>query len=320
MPYIESSFTGNKFILNGHLETIIPSLFRKVHIIYKRERLNLADGDFIDLDWIKQEHKKLVVLFHGLEGSSQSQYIKGFAKYFSERHYDICAVNFRSCSGEPNLLMKSYHSGVTADIQEVISHIHLHTSYTSINLIGFSLGGNVLLKYLGDGIFEHDLEIKAAAAFSVPIDLAGAAIKLARFSNKLYMRQFLKTMTRKLEMKSLQFNGSINIKKLQKITTFEEWDTMFTAPINGFTDAADYYAKCNSKQFLKNIKIPTLLVNALNDPFLSQSCYPSPFLETGQNLFFESPAGGGHVGFMKGLPHENYYSEERAFQFFSQYN
>ena len=150
MPVINSSFSGNRFCNNGHAETIIPALFRKVEIAYKRERMTLADGDFIDLDWQKKGSKKVLVLFHGLEGSSQSQYIKGFSRFFYDKGFDTCAVNFRSCSGEINKLLRSYNSGVSDDIEEVLFHVSKNNLYDEMYLCGFSLGGNALLKYLGE--------------------------------------------------------------------------------------------------------------------------------------------------------------------------
>ncbi|MDP1727534.1 MAG: alpha/beta fold hydrolase [Bacteroidota bacterium] len=319
MPLINSAFAGNSFSTNAHLETLTPALFRKVLVKYKRERLNLEDGDFMDLDWVQQNNKKLLVMFHGLEGSSESQYMKGFALHFGKQQYDICAVNFRSCSGEHNRLLKSYHNGSTPDIHEVLQHISKTNNYQVINLAGFSLGGNVLLKYLGDGVFNLNPKIKSAVVFSVPIDLAGCTKQLAKFSNKVYMLGFLDSLNHKLKEKAALFPGSLNLSGLSKIKTFTEWDNRFTAPIHGFKDAADYYRQCSSKQFLKNIKIPTLLVNAKNDPFLSKECYLSPEDEISPVLHFESPKCGGHVGFSLNLPNGNYYSEARASHFFEEH-
>jgi predicted alpha/beta-fold hydrolase len=320
MPLIDSAFKGNKFHLNGHLETILPFLFRRVTVAYRRQRIELPDGDFIDLDRVGSGNSKLLVLFHGLEGSSQSQYIKGFAKYFSARGYDVCVVNFRSCSGEINRLLTSYHSGSTADIHEALQLLTADRAYEACYLCGFSLGGNVLLKYLGDGQYTPPSAVKAAAAFSVPIDLAGGAAQLARLANKLYMLRFLRSMNRKMVQKASRFPGKLDIKDIGRIKTFEEWDNRFTAPIHGFASAADYYRQCHSRQFLPGVELPTLLVNAKNDPFLSAGCYLDNDAEAGAAVYFEAPERGGHVGFMNDLPNGAYYSEERAYAFFEQYN
>lgn len=318
MPYIRSSsFKGNRLTRGKHIDTIVPALFRNIKVNYQRERLELVDGDFLDIDWITNNHTKVLVLFHGLEGSSNSQYIKGMASYFSNHGWDICAVNFRSCSGQMNRLAKSYHSGATEDVAYVIQHLVSLSKYDTLTAGGFSLGGNVLLKYLGEKQFVYPPSLKAAFAFSVPIDLAGSAVEMAKFENTLYMQRFLKTLQYKMTVKASQFPGSINIEGIHKMKTFTEFDNQFTAPINGFKDASDYYAKCNALQFLPAITIPTLLVNAQNDPFLTHSCFPQKLADQHPFVYLETPSYGGHVGFSEQLPNQNYWSESRAYAFIS---
>lgn len=318
MPVIQSSFSGNRLLKNGHAETIMPALFRKVQTAYKRERITLADGDFMDLDWQKQGAKKVLVLFHGLEGSSQSQYIKGFSKFFYDKGYDTCAVNFRSCSGEMNKLLRSYNSGVSDDIAEVLNHISKNNLYEEMYLCGFSLGGNALLKYLGEQSNNVLSLIKKAAAFSVPIDLAGSSKVLAKSTNKVYMQRFLNSLNAKMKQKSLMFPGTIDVKGIEKIKTFGEWDSKFTAPIHGYKDSADYYAQCNALQFLPKIAVPTILVNAKNDPFLSDSCFAYNEAKNNPNFYFEAPKYGGHVGFSISSPNGRYWSEKKCHHFFEE--
>ncbi len=318
MPYIQpSSFKGNRLTRGKHIDTIVPALFRNVKVNYQRERLELPDGDFVDLDWITHNHKKVLILFHGLEGSSHSQYIKGMASYFSNRGWDICAMNFRSCSGQMNRLAKSYHSGATEDIAFVIQHLVSFSRYDTLIAGGFSLGGNVLLKYLGEQKFEYPASLKAAFAFSVPVDLAASAIEMAKFQNTLYMKRFLKTLQYKMTYKASQFPENINLSGIHKMKTFIEFDDQFTAPINGFKDASDYYAQCNALPFLPHISIPTLLVNAQNDPFLTQSCFPKKLALEHPYVYLETPSYGGHVGFSENLPNKTYWSEARAYAFIS---
>ncbi len=318
MPYLISKYKGNKWNKNKHLETIIPALFRKIPIKYTRERLELDDGDFIDLDWkFKNNNKKLLILFHGLEGSSNSQYIKGFAKHFYQNNFNICAVNFRSCSGENNRLLSSYHMGKSEDVNLIIEYVLKNKNYTSIALGGFSLGGNVLLKYLGEQSINLNKVITSAFAFSVPIDLDSSSKVLSKNWNKPYMIRFLKTLNKKMITKSIQFPGVIDITGINKINNFHEWDTRFTAKTNGFIDAKDYYNKSNSLQFLPQIKIPTLLINALNDPFLSEKCYPIELAKKHKFLYLETPKHGGHVGFFMNEINGIYYSEMRALEFVS---
>jgi hypothetical protein len=318
MPIIKSSFDGNKWLKNKHFETILPALFRKVNTNYKRERLELNDGDFMDLDWVKNtSNNKLLILFHGLEGSSQSQYVKGFANYFELKEFDICAVNFRSCSGQNNRLITSYHSGKSDDIELIINHIEQNCNYKSIVLGGFSLGGNVLLKYLGENGGNVLSTIKAAFAFSVPIDLAASSKVLGQPWNKVYMARFLKSLNKKLIEKSVKFPNKINTEGIQKITNFDNWDTRFTSKIHGFENAPHYYRECNSLQYLNEIKIPTLLVNAQNDPFLSPTCFPTELAKNHTYLYLETPKYGGHVGFSYNTINGKYYTEIAAFQFIS---
>lgn len=318
MPFIsDSTFYGNRFLKGKHVETITPALFRSVKINYSRERIILPDTDFIDLDWQKQHGGKVLVLFHGLEGSSQSQYIKGMSNYFTAQGWDICAVNFRSCSGEMNTLLRSYHSGITDDVHLIMQHIVSTNSYTQMVAGGFSLGGNMLLKYLGEDLYMPPQILKAAFAFSVPCDLATAADEMAKPGNSVYMKRFMKSMVQKMIYKSGQFKGSMDVSNIHLMKNFREFDDQFTAPIHGFRDAVDYYDQCNALRYLPGIRIPTLFVNALNDPFLTPSCFPQYIASQSDYLFLETPHYGGHVGFAEAFPNGNYWSEQRAYSFVS---
>lgn len=319
MPYLwESSYSGNKWLKGSHLETIVPALFRKINIPYQRERLILPDGDFLDLDFVRGNHPRLLVLFHGLEGSTSSSYIKGMARMFTMHGWDICCVNFRSCSGVPNHLLRSYHSGATEDVHAVMNHLQ-SIGYTQLAAGGFSLGGNVLLKYLGEGRYPIPAYMVGAFAYSVPIDLGASSLHMAKVSNRIYMYRFLKSLRAKMIQKSIQFPGSVLTDGISSITSFAAFDNRYTAPLNGFKDAAEYYTTCNALQFLPHIQVPTLLVNAVNDPFLTPSCFPTEVAKHHAHLYFEAPQHGGHVGFSNRFPHETYWSETRALNFISSY-
>jgi predicted alpha/beta-fold hydrolase len=317
MPFTPSTYTGNRYIKQQHLETILPALFRKVDVVYNRQQLDLADSDFMDLDWLAQGSSKLLVLFHGLEGSSQSTYIKGFAQSFYAKGWDVCAVNFRSCSGRMNNLVRSYHSGATEDVNAVMECVRNNHSYKQIVLGGFSLGGNVLLKYLGEQQFAIPSQVKAAFAFSVPCDLRASALEMAKWQNKVYMQRFLVSLNHKMKLKAAQFADFPSIEGLDKIKTFHQFDDRFNAPVHGFKNADDYYAKCNSLQFLHAIRLPTLFVNALNDPFLTPSCFPETIARQNPDLYLETPRYGGHVGFSNAWPNQTYWSEGRVALFIS---
>jgi predicted alpha/beta-fold hydrolase len=234
-------------------------------------------------------------MLHGLEGSSDSQYIKGFANLFSASGFDVHAINFRSCGGEMNLLPQSYHSGFTNDLSFYLKNIS--SKYDSIFLMGFSLGGSVLLNYLSNSN-EVPLQVSAAAAISVPVDLKGSAMELDNGINRIYMQRFLNSLSKKMLSKSKLFPQQIDIKGIHKIKNFKEFDDAYTAPLHGFKDANDYWSKCSSINLLNTINTPTLLINAQNDPFLSASCFP--YEEVVDHPFVHAIFAplGGHVGFM----------------------
>lgn len=313
MPFIKSQFNGSALYHDGHAETILPALLRKMDVNYSREQFELPDGDFIHLDFIQNNSDKVLILLHGLEGSSQSSYIKGFANFFSRNGWDICVVNFRTCSGVTNRMLRSYHSGETRDLRSVIKH--LLPQYHQVALTGFSLGGNVLLKYLAEESTAISPKIKSAVAFSVPIDLHESALVMAKWHNRWYMKRFLKSMNAKMLEKSKLFPGQLDVSHIHLIKTFHEFDEQYTAPMNGFENAMDYYQKNSALFMLNHISIPTLLVNADNDPFLSRSSYPVEIAKQHPYLYLETPAGGGHVGFCISSPNGLYWSELRAHEF-----
>lgn len=286
---------ANFIYKNSHLSTILPALFRKHNLQYSRKKIATPDADFFNVDCLIRSNKKAVVMLHGLEGSSESQYIKSFANIFSANGFDVHAMNFRSCGGELNLLPHAYHSGFTTDLSFYVNSIA--SKYDSIYLLGFSLGGNVLLNYLANNS-QIPLQVTAAAAVSVPVDLKGSALQLDNGLNRIYMQRFLGSLTKKMLAKSKQFPNKVDIKGIHKIKNFKEFDDAYTAPLNGFKNAEDYWSKCSSKPFLHTINTPTLLINAQNDPFLSPSCFP--FDEVVDHPFLHAIFApiGGHVGFM----------------------
>ena len=295
MPIIEnSSYKAPLFFRNAHLSTICTALFRaNAEMKFTRERLETSDNDFVDLDWIKRGSSKLAILCHGLEGSSDNAYISNAAKTLSD--YDICALNYRGCSGEPNRLVKSYHSGKTEDLAAVIDSAI--ADYGEIYLIGFSVGGNLCLKYLGERSSEVDSKIKAAVVFSVPVSLECCAIQLAKPENFIYMRKFLVRLEEKIKGKEKLFPGELSSENFYKIKSFLDYDEKFTAPLNGFKDAKDYWTQSSCARVLDGITTPSLLVSAKDDPFLGEACYPAEAARKNPNFFLEMPEHGGHVGF-----------------------
>lgn len=314
MPLTSESFYQRpKWLFSGHLETIYPALFRKVELQKpERERIATTDGDFLDLDWYRHGSSKLVILSHGLEGNSTRPYMLGMAREFLLKGIDVLSWNFRGCGDELNQKVIFYHSGATYDLDAVVQHAK--NRYAEIYLVGFSLGGNLSLKYLGEQK-SFQPKIKKAVAISVPLDLAGSCDKISSGENVMYSRRFLTTLKEKVIRKSLAFPGELPVGLLRKIKTLRDFDEYFTGPLHGFSDAAEYYRVNSSLQFLEQIEVPTLVINAQNDPFLSESCFPVKLARNLKHVHFEFPKHGGHVGFSGPSNQKSYYSELRAVEF-----
>ena len=309
---MEAAYTRPLFLFNAHLETIYPALFRQVRgVAFTRERITTGDEDFLDLDWLQQGSGKLIIVSHGLEGNSSRAYMKGMALAGFRKSFDVLAWNFRGCSGEINKRLRFYHSGATDDLDVVIRHA-IQKGYHDISLIGFSLGGNLTLKYLGER--PPYAELKRACVISVPMDLYTSSLQITMPSNRVYSNRFLKSLIGKVVEKST-FMPEIDVKGIEKISTLLDFDDRYTAPIHGYRNARDYYKKCSSLFFLEGIKIPTLIMNALNDPFLSEACFPTVQVAGHPFIKFESPLHGGHVGFAQFNKNGLYWSEERAIDF-----
>lgn len=318
MPFIPSLYPGPpRYLYNGHLQTVIPSMMRKVPgLVYERERLTLSDGDFVDLDWVDGGNDRLVILTHGLEGDSQRHYIRGTARLFGQHGYDALAWNCRSCSGEMNREFRLYNHGEIGDFGEVIDHALRTKPYREVVLVGYSMGGNITLKYLGvHGKNAPDV-IRRAVAVSAPTDLLASAKLLDLPGNRFYRNRFMKKLTLKMSQKATQFPGRLNMAQLKDVTVWEDFDNFFSAPVNGYRDAQDFYEQASAINFMPGIKIPVLLLNAQNDPILSPECSAIGLAEKMPNLYVETPWLGGHVGFV--VPRDPFtYSERRALAFVS---
>jgi hypothetical protein len=320
MPLIHESTYHAPFLLrNGHVQTIYPSLARKLTPdLYRRERIETPDNDFLDLDWAKAGCGKLAILSHGLEGSSHRHYMIGMAKMLNRGGWDALAWNYRSCSGEINRRLRWYHNGAIDDLDLVVRHAIAAGAYHTIALIGFSLGGNLTLVYLGSMGKGLDAKIQKAVVFSAPCDVAASARELAKLKNKLYMRWFLQSLHEKIKRKMELMPGATDDTGYDRIRNFKDFDDRYTAPIHGFRNAEDYWAKCSSLRFIPEVKIPTLIVNALDDPFLANGCYPVSAASDSRQVYLEMPKSGGHVGFVQFNKEGRYWSEDRALEFLRQ--
>lgn len=317
MPILTSDYTPSLPFKNGHFNTMYRPLFMKEYCKYTRKRITTWDADFIDLDFSIIGSKTLAILIHGLEGSSESKYMISTSNELNSNNIDTVAFNLRGCSGEDNLLLGTYHSGKTEDVDFVLKHILENHQYEKLILIGFSLGGNLTLKYMGEYADELSSKIKGAIAVSVPIDIASSEREMDKLKNKLYIEQFLKTIRLKVLEKSHKFpDFSLDKEKLFKTTKFKHLEHLYTVPVFGFESPEDYWSKASSKPFIPKINKPTLLINAKDDSFLAQECFPIEEAKDSNTFFLEISKYGGHVGFITNFKqHESRWLEKRISRF-----
>jgi len=302
MPILSINDYKPPFLLrNNYINTLYPYFFRKFEPIkYHRKRVHTVDNDFFDVDFSllknpPHQPRKLAIIIHGLEGSSHSQYMKGHTIALNNAQYDVAAINFRSCSGQINITKRLYHSGFTEDLHYFINNYS--ATYERIYIIGFSMAGNMVLKYVSDAIYKLSNKIKAIVAVSAPIDLKGSSNEFKKTRNKIYDYNFLNSLIDKVKEKHGQFPDAFSLEDLKKIKTLYDFDDYFTAPMHDFESADDYHEKSNAEQFLSNIKIPSLLINSRDDSFLSIKCYPYEQANESDYLYLLTPEYGGHLGF-----------------------
>lgn len=316
MPLLKSTYKPSALYRSADVNTIYAATLRTVKLPpFVRERIILSDGDFLDLDWSHSkgaENRKVAVLLHGLAGSADRPYMKGMARNLNKYGWDTVSVNLRGCSEELNKYFKSYHGGSSYDLADVVDHIINLEKYDHIALVGFSLGGNILLKYLGEDRIVPK-EVMAGVAISVPCDLAGSLGEINRTRNFLYSKRFELKLKEMLLKRAKKFPAQLSKQEVEACTSLKDIDELYTSKAHGFENAEDYYKKNSSRQFLENIKRPTLIISAKDDSFLSQSAYPVKEAENSPYLHLEIPEYGGHVGFV--LPGPEFYSEKRAVEF-----
>lgn len=302
------------WLFNKHLETIYPVLFRKVSfdVIPKKITIHTPDDDSFDLNYYHNKSDKTVIISHGLEGNNMRPYILGMVKIFVKGGWNVIAWNYRGCNGKINNSVRSYHSGFTEDLFETIKFADTQ-EISEISLIGFSLGGNLTLKYLSE-LKKLNKKVRSAVVLSVPLDLHQSCLEISKPSNILYSKRFLRSLKKKIKNKSIIF-PEIETKKLSECHDLITFDDHFTAPMHGFRDAIDYYRSCSALYVFDQINTPTLIINALNDPFLSKECYPFNRLKNHEYLYLETPKNGGHVGFCSQNNDGQYWSEQRTLTF-----
>jgi hypothetical protein len=296
-----STYCAPWWLPGGHLQTIYPALFlRGPRPVYRRERWKTPDGDFVDADWLDGEPRSpLVVLFHGLEGSSHSHYATSLMRHLRALGWRGVVPHFRGCSGELNRLPRAYHSGDADEIGWMLREVATRCSCGPVYAAGISLGGNALLKWLAGSGAQAAALVEKAAAVSAPMVLQAAGDGLARGFNRVYTRHFLRPLKRKSLAKLALFPGLYDANAVRRARNLRQFDDVVTAPLHGFRDADDYWARASSKPDLGKIAIPTLIVHAHNDPFLSGGHLPDP-AQLPACMSLEVSAGGGHAGFVSG--------------------
>lgn len=314
MPLLTSTYTPpRRYLHNCHLQTVLPYL-RKLNFSYERERLELPDGDFLDLDWLDKGSKTVAILAHGLEGDSSRAYVKGMAQRAAEAGWDVLAWNCRSCSGELNRKLRLYHHGEIEDIAAVIEHALRTKQYEQVYLVGFSMGGSIVMKYLGVHGKEVPEVIQRAVAISSPLDLKSSAEAIDRPWNWIYKSRLLPSLIQKVIAKAKLFPNVLPIERLNEVKSWISFDELFSSPMNGFSNAEELYYHASAKHFMGSIRIPTLLINAQNDPIVTAASSPKALFERHPFAYLENPRFGGHVGF----PQRNTvytWAECRAYEF-----
>jgi len=317
-------FRSPRWLPGGHAQTIYPVFLPRPDIEYRRERIATSDGDFWDFDWLAESaagsvDAPLVVLFHGLEGSAQSHYSLELMRHLAARGWHGVVPHFRGCGGEPNLRPRAYHSGDYDEVGAMLTELRRRIApRTPIYAVGVSLGGSALLNWIGRAGVDAGKTLAAAAAVSVPLDLNSAGIAIGQGLNRIYTWHFLYTLKPKALAMARRFPGMLDSRRIAAVRTMWDFDDAVTAPLHGFAGTDDYWTRASSKPWLSRVALPTLVVNARNDPFVPAASLPTQD-EVSAAVVLEQPGTGGHVGFMSGpLPGRLDWLPQRLLAFFAE--
>lgn len=294
-------FVAPFWLTNAHLQTLYGSLLaRAPQVAFRRERWDTPDGDFVDVDFVDGvPGSPWVLLFHGLEGSSNSPYARMLMDHVRRRGWSGCVFHFRGCSGEPNRLPRAYHSGDSDEIDWVLRRVKKLAGHSSLHGVGVSLGGNAFAKWLGENRGGALRWVARAAIISAPLDLMAAGDALGRGFARIYSWHFLETLKASSLAKLTRFPGLYDAEAVRRSRSLRDFDNVVTAPLHGFRDTDDYWTRASSKPHLKSIRVPTLIVNARDDPFLPEEFLPDE-IDVSADVTLEFPKHGGHVGFVSG--------------------
>jgi predicted alpha/beta-fold hydrolase len=300
----DDPFAAPAWLPGGHAQTIYPYLLPRPAVAYRRERIAAPDGDFWDFDWVdvpaRRDPPAIVVLFHGLEGSSESHYARALMARCAAAGIAGVIPHFRGCGGELNHLPRAYHSGDHEEVGALLAAVNVRlSSATIVHAVGVSLGGSALVNWLGRTGPAAAQLVTSAAAISAPLDLTAAGFAIDRGANRIYARHFLRTLLPKARAMAARHPGRIDVARLEHIDSMHAFDDAVTAPLHGFDGVLDYWHRASAKPWLREIGIPTWVLNARNDPFVPADSLPGPAEASGA-VALEQPAGGGHVGFPGG--------------------
>ena len=314
-------YAAPRWLAGAHAQTIYPALFGPAPVVFRRERIETPDGDFVDFDWQDVSGAApgtpTVVLFHGLEGSSSSHYARALMRRLQAIGWRGVVPHFRGCSGEPNRLPRAYHSGDYAEIGWMLAMVKARLPAAPLYAVGVSLGGSALLNWLGREQERAHSTLVAAAAVSAPLDLAAAGTAIGQGFNRIYALHFLSTLVPKALAMAQRFPGSLDSAVVRRARSMHTFDDVVTAPLHGFDSVHDYWRRASSKPWLGGIAVPTLVLNAKNDPFIPASSLPGPE-SVSRSVTLEQPAHGGHAGFaMSPFPGSLEWVPSRLLQFFA---
>lgn len=322
MPILQSDYVAPRWVPGAHLQTILPAkCFPRPAVRYRRELVDMPDGDFMIFDWATPEPADsaapVIVHFHGLEGASDSHYAQALMAVTARRGWRGVVAHFRGCGGVPNRLPRAYFAGDSDDCEWALMVAHLRYPEAPIFTVGVSLGGNLVAKYLGDR-GDNAGFLTAAVSVGAPVDLVAGSEVMKIGVNRLYAGMFLSTLKAKLREKAKRFPDVIDYEAAMACSTLYDFDGIYTAPIHGFKSAMDYWTKCSAKAVLKQVSVPLLLLNAKNDPFLPTWALPKES-EVSDCVYLEQPAEGGHIGFPIGNPPGSLsYLPDRIMRFFDE--
>ena len=317
---IDGGYRAPRWLIGAHAQTIYPTLRKPPTVELRRERVATPDGDFVDFDWLDASaavDTPTVVLFHGLEGSSSSHYARALLQRLRAIGWRGVVPHFRGCSGEPNLLPRAYHSGDYAEVGWMLSALRARLPAAPLYAVGVSLGGSALLNWLGREEARARTTLAAAVAVSAPLDLTAAGIAIGQGMNRIYARHFLSTLVPKALAMARRFPGALDAAAIRRAQSMHAFDEVVTAPLHGFSGADDYWRRASSKPWLRSIAVPTLVLNARNDPFIPASSLPDP-RQASSAVTLEQPRHGGHAGFAMGrFPGRLDWLPDRLLQFFA---